>query len=213
MLDLPDEPTLQKATLLGGCVRLAVPVDVARMRREVGALPPTVWGTPGGRVGVHRAAEAVWLRGYAPAEGNRPIEDRAVLEALPAIRAFIESGLGGRPQRCLLARLPAEGVIATHVDRAPYFSKTLRIHVPIDTHPDAHMVCAGLVYRMVEGEAWALDNSAAHAVWNAHATRARTHLICDVLPDAKLLDLIARGERGLGRPDPEVLRRVSPGAA
>jgi hypothetical protein len=213
MLDLPGVPTLQKAALLGGCVRLPVSVDTGRLKDEVSRLPAAEWGSPGGRVGVHRAAEAIWLRGFAPAEGDRPIEDRAPLEALPTIRAFIESALGGLAQRCLLARLPAGAVITTHVDQAPYFSKTLRIHVPIDTHDAVHMVCAARVYRMAEGEVWVLDNSSAHAVWNADPARPRTHLICDYVPDARLLALVANGERGLGRHDPDVLRRVSPLAA
>ena len=33
---------------------------------------------------------------------------------------------------------------------------------------------------------------------------ARTHLICDFLPEPALLELLARGERDLGRPLPEV---------
>ena len=58
---------------------------------------------------------------------------------------------------------------------------------------------------MRPGEAWALNNSAAHAVWNAHPERSRTHLICDFLPSPALLELLARGERDLGvsRPDVE----------
>ena len=35
-------------------------------------------------------------------------------------------------------------------------------------------------------------------MWNAHATEARTHLICDFLPSAELLGLLARAERDLG---------------
>ena len=49
-----------------------------------------------------------------------------------------------------------------------------------------------------------LNNCTLHAVWNADATRPRTHLICDFVPTPGLLDLLARGERGLGRLVPEV---------
>ncbi len=65
------------------------------------------------------------------------------------------------------------------------------------------MICRGLAYQMKPGEAWALNNVAVHAVWNAHPSLARTHLICDFLPDPALLALLARGERNLGRPMPE----------
>ena len=43
-----------------------------------------------------------------------------------------------------------------------------------------------------------LNNSAPHAVWNSHSRLARTHLICDFLPSAALLELLASGERDLG---------------
>jgi hypothetical protein len=66
------------------------------------------------------------------------------------------------------------------------------------------MYCDGHVFRMLPGEVWALNNIARHAVWNADATRARTHLICDYLPSPALLDLLARAERGLGNVNAEV---------
>jgi hypothetical protein len=89
------------------------------------------------------------------------------------------------------------------MDRAPYFSKTLRVHVPVESNELAWMICGGLAYQMKPGEAWALNNVAMHAVWNAHESLSRTHLICDFLLEPALLELLARGERGLGRPMPE----------
>jgi len=214
MLDLPDAQVLDKQSLVGGCVRLPVRIDASRLATEVDALPASVWGTTAGRVGVHRAAEAVFLRGYAPAEGDKPIEDRAVLDDLPYIRRIVTGGIGARPQRCLLARLPARATVPLHIDRAPYFFKTLRVHIPVASHNEAWMLCAGLVYLMQPGEVWVLNNSALHGVWNAHISSARTHLICDFLPDPGLLDLLARGERALGRRLLEVERHffAPPGA-
>ena len=117
------------------------------------------------------------------------------------------------PRRCV-ARLPARATVPLHIDRAPYFFKTLRVHVPVASHDEAWMLCAGLVYLMHPGEVWVLNNSAFHGVWNAHPSSARTHLICDFLPDPGLLDSLARGERALGRRLPEVETHFSapPGA-
>jgi len=209
VLDLPGQPVLDKNALVGGCVRLPVQVDGARLKAEVAALPASMWGGAGGRVGVHSAAEALFLRGHAPAQGQLPIEDRPALDLLPYARTIIEELLGAPPMRCLLARLPADTVIAPHIDRAPYFSKTLRIHVPVETHELSWMLCAGEGYLMREGEVWALNNCAVHAVWNEHPTLSRTHMICDFLASPALLDLLERGERTLGRPMPEVERHVS----
>ena len=48
------------------------------------------------------------------------------------------------------------------------------------------------------------NNNAVHAVWNAHESLSRTHLICDFVPSARLLDLLQRSERELGEVRPEV---------
>jgi len=209
MLDLPGQPVLDKQSLVGGCVRLPLTVDADRLHAEFAALPTSVWGTTGGRVGVHCAAEALLLRGYAPAEGNKPIEDRPALDLLPYARYIIEDLIDAPPLRCLLARLPAGAAIPPHIDRAPYFSKSLRVHVPVETHERSWMLCAGQVYAMRAGEVWVLNNSATHAVWNEHPTLSRTHMICDFLASPALLDLLARGERALGRHMPEVERHVA----
>src|SRR5437016_2818694 len=76
MLDLSTHPVLDKVALIGACARLPLRCDAERLRAEVAALPASLWGTRGGRVGVHNAAQAIFLRGHAPAEGPRPIEDR-----------------------------------------------------------------------------------------------------------------------------------------
>ncbi len=200
MLDLPGQPLLDKAQLIGACARLALRIDAARLRTEVQGLSATLWSAAGagGRVGVHRAAEALFLRGYAPASGDLPIADREILAELPYCREIITHLVPAPVLRCLLARLPAGGYIAPHIDRAPYFSQSIRLHIPVETHRQAYMVCSGLCYSMAAGEVWALNNCARHAVWNAHAGLARTHLIADFLPSEALLGMLAGAERDLG---------------
>jgi hypothetical protein len=209
MLDLPDLPILDKASLIGGCVRLPLRVDTASLQSEVARLGQGLWGTSGGRIGVHKVAEALFLRGHAPAEGDIPVEDREPLKDLPYVRWIIETQIPATPLRCLLARVPAGGCIAPHIDRAPYFSKTIRIHVPVATHESSYMLCAGCTYIMRESEVWALNNSALHGVWNAHATLARTHLICDFVPSPALFALLAGAERALGTFEPQIEQHVA----
>jgi hypothetical protein len=208
MLDIPGASYLDKDSLVGGCVRVPLQIDGLRLLEEVAHLPPSLWGTSGGRVGVHNESEAIFLRGFAPAEGELPVEDRPVLERLPYARFIIEQVIPAPPMRCLLARLPAGGVIAGHVDRAPYFGKTLRVHVPVETNESVFMVSHGLCYSMQTGEVWLLNNSANHAVWNTHPSRSRTHLICDFLPSPALLDLLVHAERHLGFQRADVLEHT-----
>jgi hypothetical protein len=212
MLELPGQPVVDKAALIGRCVRLPMQFDAARLAAEIASLSPSWWGTTGGRVGVHRAAEGVFLRGHAPAEGNLPIEDRPALAELPYVREIIREHIPAPPMRCLLARLPAGGRIATHIDRAPYFSQTVRLHIAVTSHARAYMLCGGRCFVMQPGELWALNNTAPHGVWNADETRERTHLICDFLPTSALRDLLGAGARDLGEIRPEVEAALS-GAA
>lgn len=213
MLDLPGQPIIDKATLVGGCLRLPLQLDARRLAAEVAALPESAWGTTGGRVGVHRAAEALFLRGHAPAQGELPIEDREPLTFLPYAREIIERLIPAPAQRCLLARLPGGASIDPHIDRALYFAKTLRLHFPVETHDRVWMVAGALCYLMKPGEAWVLNNSGPHAVWNADSQRSRTHMICDFLPTPELLQLMAAGERNLGRRIEAVERHFATSAA
>jgi hypothetical protein len=209
MLTLPGHPLLDKTALIGGCARLPVRVDAVRLQAEVASIPAEMWLSRGGRVGVHNPAQAIFLRGHAPAEGNLPVEDRETLRYVPYVREFISGLIAAPPLRCLLARLPGGAVIAAHMDQADYFSKTIRIHVPVTSHASAWMYCAERSYRMHPGEVWALNNSTVHGVWNADPERSRTHLICDFLTSPALLDLLARAERDLGTTDAAVSERVS----
>jgi Aspartyl/Asparaginyl beta-hydroxylase len=201
VLQLPGQPLLDKNALIGACVRLPLRFDVTRLAAEIASLPLSFWGSTGGRVGVHHAAEGIFLRGHAPAEGNLPIEDRPALSLLPSIREIIEHEIPASPMRCLLARLPAGARVAMHIDRAPYFAQTVRLHIAVTSHEFAYMYCAGMRYVMRPGELWALNNTAPHGVFNADATRERTHLICDFLPTPELSKLLASGERDLGEKD------------
>ena len=211
MLIIPGQPLLDKTGLIGTCTRLSLTVDAAQVESEVAALPAHFWGSRGGRVGVHRPAQAVFLRGYAPAEGNLPIEDRDALALLPSLRALIHERMQAPAMRCLLALLPGDAVITPHIDQAPYFSQTIRVHVPIVTHPQVWMYCGKSSFHMAPGEVWALNNSTLHAVWNADPDQSRIHMICDFLPSPALIDLLARGERDLGRDRPEVTAHLFAG--
>ena len=199
MLDLPGHPVLDKLALIGGCARLPLRVDAQRLRAEVAALPADFWESEDGRTGIQSPANAVFLRGYAPAQGELPIEDRPALDHLPYIRSIIEDMIPAPPLRALLACLPAGGQIQPHVDKPLYFSKSLRIHVPIETNDDVWMFSMGTPHQMKPGEVWSLNNSARHAVWNRHPSLSRTHLICDFLPTPELLELIRQGEHDLGQ--------------
>jgi hypothetical protein len=192
MLDIPGQPILDKAALVGGCARLPMRVDAARLRAEVERLPPALWGSPGGRVGVQRAAEAVFLRGHAPAEGNLPVDERPPLGELPYIRSIIETQISAPPQRCLLARVAAGDFIAPHIDRAPYFRQDHPHSLPVITRMRLPTVERGECYVM-QAERSASAMRAARS--GSTMAVSRTHLICVISADPALLDSLAHSER------------------
>jgi hypothetical protein len=109
--------------------------------------------------------------GHAPAEGDKPIEDRP---AAPPIRS--------RPDRAgdrhSAAALPA-GAVPAGAAVAP---STGRHIFPNPAHPRAGRNprpgldgLRGLSYRMRPGEVWALNNVAMHAVWNSRRTSRARH--------------------------------------
>jgi hypothetical protein len=211
MLTLPDQLVLDKISLIGGCARLPIDFDVKRVLEEISTLPPGSWGHRGGRIGVHNPAQAIFLRGHAPAEGDLPVEDREALAFLPSLRELIEEVIPAQPMRCLLALLPAGAVIAPHIDQADYFSKTIRLHFPITSNENVWMYSIDRCYRMRAGEVWALNNSAMHGVVNADAAASRLHMICDFLASEALIKLLARAERGLGELNIEIRAQLLAG--
>lgn len=212
MLALP-EFEIDKLAAIGGCSRLPLTCDASRLRAEVEALPDSQWETRAGRLGPHDAARAIFLRGYAPAEGrDKPIEDRDVLACLPYARRLIADLVPARAQRCLLALLPPGARVPAHCDNGAYFQRNIRIHIPVATHEHVHMYSNGRLYTMRTGEVWALNNSIWHAVWNADAALPRIHLICDYSPTPELLALLGRAEHGLGRIDGEIETQLLAGS-
>lgn len=181
---------VDKASLIGTSILLPLAVDAESLVAEFHRIPSTNWGSRGGRVGVHMQTEAIFLRGFAPAEGELPIEDRSLLETLPAFRSTIYQLLDAQPLRCLLAKLQPMGSIPLHIDKGGYFEKTIRIHIPIVTNQQSVMMVDGEEVHMRVGEVWAINNCAMHGVENRNTSEARTHLICDYLPSEKLVQLL-----------------------
>lgn len=206
-MSIAESPVLDKAALIGGCARLRESCDAVRLATEVAALPARYWGG-GGRTGPQASAQAVFLRGHAPAEGRLPIEDREALDHLPYVRELITSFIPASPSRCLLALLPAGEIVSPHVDEGKILVRTIRLHMPVVTSTRVWMFSDELSYNMRPGEIWALNNSAMHGVWNDDPEIGRVHLICDFHPSSGLLEMLARAQRDLGGKNAAVSRRL-----
>ena len=192
-------PILDKSKLIKSCKRLPYEFDIQPILAEIHSIPKYLWGQQ--RVKIHQDTQAVFLRGY-PAREMRPDEDRPILDSLPHIKNLIYTQFPGKPGKCLVADLKPNGIIHPHYDRfdqndttlddgiREYFLSTLRIHIPLQTHPEVLFNCNGEFFHLAEGQSWLINNHDVHSVINGHPTRSRIHLIVDIHPEPELIDLI-----------------------
>lgn len=186
---------LNKHELIDACVLIEHDIDVDRLVSEVTGIPKKAWPGPANRLGVHRNAQAIFLRGYAPLQRIRkPIEDREILDTLPYIRSLIRS-ISSKPLRCVLAKLKAGQKIPVHVDIGKIIERAIRVHIPVVTSEHVVMQCNNRQFNMKVGEMWVINNGAEHAVYNNDPNVDRIHMICDYLPEPGLLERLANGKR------------------
>ncbi len=184
--------------LTWGAVKLPLQYDADKLAEEVMDIASEKWGINGRTAPAFADTQAIFLKGYAAAEGKSSVEDRELLSRLPYIKNMIYNLVPSVPQNCVLSYLPPNTDVGLHVDQGEYFKNTLRIHFPVITNDKITMYFGGS-YTMKPGEVWLLNNCAPHGVENAHNTDARIHLICDYLPSAELDELFNQSDKHLGK--------------
>lgn len=137
----------------------------------------TYWGT------VHCSIGMLLLRG-----GDQGTEfdffsdkvfDKPILKALPYINQLISAdGPFGRANYAFIFKMQPNGVTLTHQDTIEKWYDMYRIHIPIITNPDAHLIVNQRSQHLESGYAWSFDNQADHGVVNGDYERV--HLIFDV---------------------------------
>lgn len=78
--------------------------------------------------------------------------------------------------KVMLARLHADGTIDRHVDGAGSHLLTHKIHIPLQTNPQARMYVEPEYHQLEEGKAYELNNIVSHGAENQGDTD-RIHLI------------------------------------
>ncbi len=117
-----------------------------------------------------------------------PYLDTPLLRRTPYFRELMD-GLRCRMKGARLLSLEPGGKITAH--RNPSLTlgaPMLRLHVPIVTNPDVHVVFEGEPIFMGEGELWYGDFARPHWVENRGST-TRVHLVLDVFVNDYLLSL------------------------
>ncbi len=78
--------------------------------------------------------------------------------------------------RIMLAKLPGGCRIPLHIDRNPAANYPHKIHIPIQTNPQAYFFVGKQAYHFAEGYGYEVNNKAKHGVIN-NGNTPRIHLI------------------------------------
>ena len=177
------QPNPRKTTSM----RKLGPVDIARLREAVLAIPDAVWDAenadkPNRFEALDKTRHIVfrfvsnfrdWRDSY-----DRPLwaQWRGLLEPVLAKAVEPYGYARGAFPRVMLARMAPGGVIKPHRDANPAAKWPHKIHVPLLTNDKVTFFIDNVGYHFAEGEAVEVSNMAVHAVENAGASD-RIHLI------------------------------------
>ncbi len=120
--------------------------------------------------------------------------DTPLMELCPHLRAVVQSFRF--PMRTVrLLRLEAGSRINEHVDRMLGVADgELRIHVPVTTNGALEFVVSGRRLVLHEGEAWYIDFSKPHRLYNGGETD-RVHLVIDGVVNDWVVEMLQRSVR------------------
>jgi hypothetical protein len=166
----------------------------------------TYWGS------VHCSIGMLLLRG-----GNKGTEfdffsdkvfDKPILKELPYIDYLISGGGPfGKAHYAFIFKMQPNGVTLTHQDTIEKWYDMYRLHIPIITNPDAHLIVNERSQHLTIGHAWSFDNQANHGVVNGDFERV--HLIFDVPYSDKIAHRIDAADCLVGEKNDRHIEKVS----
>lgn len=185
---------------IDACVRLPLRVDAARIAAELASLPEATWHGARRDPVVLTSVRSFFAIGHPRGPRPLPPEDRPPLARLPYLRHVLRDLVPATPTRAIVARLEPRGLIPIHRDTARFFRHTVRLAFAVSADGTQRVLCDGVLYPQEPGEVWAISNLVPHGVRNT-GDAPRINVLADYLPSPDLVQLVLRGERGLGARD------------
>lgn len=172
-------------------MQLPLRFDAARLSREIDSVPAEAWlPHPQGFAG-NDALVLVSVGGNLTsnemAGEMKPTAALAQCPYLQQVMAAFETVIG----RSRLMRIAGASEASPHYDLNYYWHQRMRIHVPIQTHPDVRFHCGERSVHMEPGDCWVFDTWKIHRV-NNPSDHPRVHLVCDTVGSGAFWDLLAR---------------------
>ncbi len=191
-------------------LKLPAEVDVPALLADYRAIPADAWKVSHWEI--HCSSAMVLLRGGSRGTEEdfttREVSDTPILRTLPYLSRLLgPEGPFGQATYAFIFRMKPMGVSQPHVDDDVAWHAPWRIHIPLTTNDDAHLLSEGRSVHFEVGEVWTFDNQVIHAVTNGPTVRA--HLIFDVPENPKLDALLGHAHYVPGQPDPKRWARAA----
>ncbi|MEB3225733.1 MAG: TIGR03032 family protein [Synechococcus sp.] len=170
--------------------QLPLQFDVQKLQEEVAQFTEADWqphpqGFPG-----NSALLLVTANGDPRDDAlEGPMRPTPNLEKCPYLKQVLASfqTVVGRTR---LMRLESSAQVTAHTDAHYYWQQRVRVHVPIQTHPDVEFICGDKTVHMGLGETWIFDTSKIHNVINP-TPHTRIHLVSDTVGTDKFWSMVS----------------------
>ncbi len=172
--------------------RLPVRFDVPRLAAEVSQLPASAWAPHPNEIEGNSSVRLISADGAENDDVSGRMLVTPHLKAAPYVRQVLAS-FGVVWSRSRLMRLAPGAVVPLHADINYQWYSRVRLHSPVQTHPDVAFYCGDERVHMAAGEAWLFDNWRLHRVENPSHVE-RIHLVADTSGTAPFWRLAAQGD-------------------
>lgn len=186
-------------------------IDLEKLRSEYTQLGADIWQTSYWG-SIHCSIGMLLLRG-----GNKGTEfdffsdrvfDQPILKELPYISNLIsKDGPFGEATYAFIFKMRANGVTLKHKDMIDKWFDMYRIHIPIITNKEAHLIVNNYSQHLTSGYAWTFNNQQEHGVVNGN--EERVHLIFDVPYSDQIADQIDKSTLLSGKHIDSHIQRIS----
>ncbi|MBN8281145.1 MAG: aspartyl/asparaginyl beta-hydroxylase domain-containing protein, partial [Gammaproteobacteria bacterium] len=168
--------------------RLPVRFDAGRLVAELRTVPADAWAPHPNGIPGNASLRLISAGGGANDDVAGRMQATEALAALPYIRQVLAS-FGVVWSRSRLMRLAPGAAVPLHADINYQWFSRVRVHIPIETHPDVAFHCGDEQVHMAPGEAWVFDNWRLHRVENPSPVE-RVHLVADTSGSAAFWRLV-----------------------
>lgn len=177
--------------------RLPVRFDVERLAAELAKVPAHAWAPHPNDLPGNSSVRLISAGGGENDDVAGRMLPTPQLLAAPYLRQVLAS-FGVAWSRSRLMRLAPGASVPPHADINYHWFSRVRLHIPVQTHPDVAFHCGGKRVHMAAGEAWVFDNWRPHHVENPTDIE-RVHLVADTSGTAAFWRFVLQPELPPGK--------------